>query len=80
MSRDWMVARLRSLNADARQVESLQQAMEALDPCQREIIDKMYVNPIRYAGDYLCEKFDIEMAAVYRRRNKALQKLEDMLG
>ena len=80
MTRDQLVARLRSLKGDLAQLARLQQALESLDPCQREIIEKMYISPVRYAGMELCEKFSIEMAAVYRRRNKALQKLSEALG
>ena len=80
MTRDQVVAALRSLEMERERIAKLEQAMAQLDPCQREIIEKMYVRPVRYACEIVCEKFDIEVASVYRRRNKALQKLARVLS
>ena len=80
MTRDQVVAALRSLEADRERIANLERAMAGLDACEREIIEKMYVRPARYACDCVCEKFDIEVASVYRRRNKALQKLARVLS
>lgn len=80
MSRDEVVKLLRQLARLRLQVERLEEALACLGTCEREIIDKMYIHPVAKASDKICEKFDIEVASVYRRRNKALKKLEDALG
>jgi len=54
--------------------------METLSECEREIIESLVIAPQRGNADKMCEMFDIEAAAVYRRRNKALKKLGEMLG
>ena len=80
MQRDEVVRRLRQLVKLRCQIQQLEEALEILNECEREIIEKMFVRPVPKASDKICEKFDIEVAAVYRRRNKALQKLGDFLG
>ena len=76
MRRDEVIKRLRELRGMKAAVEQMEAALEMLDEEEREIIDKMYVNPVKYANDKLCEKFMIEVASIYRRRNKALKKLD----
>jgi DNA-directed RNA polymerase specialized sigma subunit len=66
-----MLAKLRA------EVARMEAALDTLTEDEREIIEKMYIRPQRRVADKICEKFDIEVAAVYRRRNKALKKLED---
>ena len=80
MQRDEVVRQLRLLPKMRAQVERLEEALEGLNQCEREIIEKMYIAPRDRATDKLCEMFDIEVASVYRRRNKALQKLQNALG
>ena len=80
MQRDEVVSRLRNMRAMQMQLLLLERAQGQLTECEREIIDKMYINPETKATDKICEMFDIEVAAVYRRRNKALKKLGDYLG
>lgn len=77
MDRSEMILQLRQLDKLRLQVETLELALQTLNECEREIIEKMYIRPQRRVADKICEKFDIEVAAVYRRRNKALKKLED---
>ena len=80
MRRDEVVALLRKFAGMKATVERLEVALETLDPCEGEIIDKMLVEPVPYASEIICEKYGIEVAAVYRRRNKALKKLGVSLG
>ena len=89
MRRDEVVRVLRTLPRLCREAESLENrlgtlrgqvavlenALESLSWEEREIIEKMIVNPTRGAGDKLCEMLCVELPTVYRRRNKALQKL-----
>ena len=79
MQRSEIVCRLRNMRPLQLQLALLEKGLEQLTECEREIIDKMYIEPVARATDKICEKFDIEVAAVYRRRNKALQKLGDFL-
>lgn len=79
MQRDEMVKLLRQLSRLRLQLEMIEDALAQLTECEREIIDKMYIHPAAGASDKICEKFDIEVAAVYRRRNKALEKLRSFM-
>ena len=79
MGRDEVVSQLRQLGKMRLQVERIEDALDTLTECEREIIDKMYIHPTARASDKICEMFDIEVATVYRRRNKALKKLGDVL-
>ena len=79
MQRDEVIKALRQLPKMRAWVERLEDALEGLNQCEREIIEKMYIAPRDKAVDKLCEMFDIEVASVYRRRNKALQKLQNAL-
>ena len=80
MERDEIVKALRQLNKMRALLERMEDALEGLNECEREIIEKMYIRPVAKASDKICEMFDIEVASVYRRRNKALKKLEERLG
>lgn len=80
MRRDEVVSLLRKLPQMRMQVDLLEQALGSLSECEGAIIDKMIIRPVPRASDQICEMFDIEVAAVYRRRNKALKKLADCLS
>ena len=80
MQRDEIVRALRQLNKMRALLERMEDALDTLTECEREIIEKMYIRPMAKASDKICEMFDIEVASVYRRRNKALQKLGNALG
>ena len=80
MQRDEVVKRLRRMRPLQIQLTLLEEALECLTECEREIIENMYIRPVPKVADKICEMFDIEVAAVYRRRNKALKKLGDFLN
>ena len=80
MQRDEVILALRQLEAMRLQVRRMEDALECLTECEREIIEKMFVHPQARASDNICEMYDIEVAAVYRRRNKALKKLGNFLA
>ena len=80
MDRDEIIRQLRQLRKMQQLVERMEDALEELNECEREIIERMYIRPVAKASDKICEMFDIEVASVYRRRNKALQKLGNTLG
>ena len=80
MQRDEVILALRQLEAMRLQVRRMEDALECLTECEREIIEKMMVEPTPGIGDKLCEILCVEIATVYRRRNKALKKLENFLS
>ena len=79
MRRDEVIRRLRELRGMKAAVEQMERALEMLTEDEREIIDKIYVNPMRYANEKLCEMLLVEVPTIYRRRNKALKKLDFFL-
>ena len=80
MRRDELIRRLRELRATRAALERLEAALDALEEEEREIIDSFYICPGKRIAEKLCEKLLVEVPTVYRRRNKALKKLEDFLG
>ena len=42
---------------------------------ERLILDKMYIHPAKGMTLTLCDELEVEMSTVYRRRDKALNKL-----
>ena len=80
MERSEVVRQLRQLESKRFQVAKLDAALEQLTPDEVLLLDSMFLHPIPRAADKMCEMFDIEVSAVYKRRNKALRKLADFLG
>ena len=80
MRRDELIRRLRELRATQAALEQLEAALDALEEEEREIIDSFYISPGKRIAEKLCEKLLVEVPTVYRRRNKALKKLENFLG
>lgn len=83
---DEVVAALRRAEANRREAERLlrqnaplEQALARLSREEREILRRTVAQPRLGAVDRLCQELDIEPATVYRRRNKALKKLGQML-
>ena len=80
MRRDEVVRQLRALPKLRMEVSRMEAALETLSEDEREIIEKMMVNPKPGAGEKLCEMLCVEIATVYRRRNKALKKLGNFMS
>ena len=87
MRRDQVIRRLRELETLRAQRDALEAmvdevdlAMANLSDCERDIIETFYVIPRQYAAERMCEKYMIERATVYRRRQKGLRKLENLLS
>lgn len=80
MRRDEVVRQLRALPKLRAELDRIETALDTLTEDEREIIEKMMVNPRPGAGDKLCEILCVELATVYRRRNKALKKLGNFLS
>ena len=56
-------------------LEQLDRGLSALTEEERLILDKMYIHPVKGMTMALCDALEVELATVYRRRNKALAKL-----
>lgn len=54
-------------------VRIVERGLEAVDPEERLILDRFYINPAKGNVERLCGELGIEKASVYRRRDAALQ-------
>ena len=86
MRRDEVVAALRQWERDRKEISRLQTRLAALEKAwrslsreEREILHRLVMDNRPGQVDWLCGEFDIEPATVYRRRNRALQKLGERL-
>lgn len=80
MERSEIVKALRQLSQMRLQVERIERALELLNEDERNIVATLFIHPQRNGIDNLCEMLEVERTTVYRRRNKTLKKLEDLLG
>ena len=55
-------------------METVDGALQVLEPEEREILQCLYVFPQKGAVDTVCDALHIEKSSVYRRRDKALRK------
>ena len=85
MRRDEVVAALRQAKRDRQELLRLQarlapveKALDSLSREERKLV-LLVVNQRKGDVDRLCEELEIERSAVYRRRDKALQKLGERL-
>lgn len=60
-------------------VKNLEQALQVLTPEERLVVDMLLVRPKKGNAQVLCELLDVEQSSVYRRRDKALKKLGQVL-
>ena len=86
MRRDEVVATLRQVQKDRKEISRLQARLAAFEKAWRtlsreeqEIIHRLVVDNCQGQVDWLCEEFDIEPSTVYRRRDKALMRLGERL-
>jgi len=79
MGRDEVVKRLRQLPKLRLQVERLESALDALTEEESIIVATLFLYPRKNNVELLCEKLEVERTTVYRRRNKALKKLAELL-
>ena len=79
MQRDEVVKVLRQLPLLQWQVEKIENALAALTEEEYNILATLYLHPKRNNVDVLCEKLEVERTTVYRRRDKALKKLGNLL-
>ena len=55
--------------------DQLDRGLSALTEEERLILERMYLRPAKGGTMALCEALEVELATVYRRRNKAIEKL-----
>ena len=86
MRRDEVVAALRQVHKDRQEIGRLQDRVAAFEKAWRglsrqeqEILQRLVVERRKGSVEWLCEEFGVEPATVYRRRNKALQRLGERL-
>lgn len=79
MRRDEVVLQLRQLERLRCQLAAMERALDTLEEQERDILEAMYVRPKMGNADLLCEKWEIERSTVYRRRDKALKRLTNLL-
>ena len=80
MRRDEVVKLLRQLEWMRMQVAGMEMALENLEESERDIIGTFYVRPEKRRVEKMCEKWGIERTSVYRRRDKAIKKLGNILA
>ena len=55
MRRDEVICQLRALSKLRRDLDRMEAALDSLPEDQREIIEKMFVDPVPKASDKICE-------------------------
>lgn len=55
-------------------VEIVSRGLELLDPDDRLVLDRFYINPEKRAADRLAGDLGIDVKTVYARKDKALRK------
>ena len=86
MRRDEVVAALRQAQKDRKEISRLQARLAAFEKAWRsltreeqEILHRLVVEHRKGNVEWLCGELGVEPATVYRRRNRALQKLGERL-
>ena len=86
MRRDEVVAALRQAQKDRKEISRMQARLAAFEKAWRsltreeqEILHRTVVDNRKGQVEWLCGELGIEKSAVYRRRDKALQKLGERL-
>ena len=79
MEKQDVIGRLRRMERLQLELQQLQQAMQLLTPEERLVVQMLVVAPEKNAADKLCEILGVERSSVYRRRERALRKLGEVL-
>ena len=79
MEKQDVIGRLRRMERLQLELSQLQQAMQILTPEERLVVQMLVVSPEKNAADKLCEILGVERSSVYRRRERALRKLGEVL-
>ena len=54
-------------------LESTRQALENLTPNQQQLLQQLYIHPVKDAVEQLCWQLGLERSSIYRHRDKALE-------
>ena len=73
--KEYVLGRLRQLDALRCAVQTTEQAMQVLTPQERLVVDRLYIHPEKGAVQALCELLELEPSSIYRRKDQAVEKL-----
>lgn len=79
MEKREVIRRLQSFFEQRRQVQALEKALQELTPAERVILDRMVMRRRKGAGQELCQLLEMEIATLYRHRDRALEKVREAL-
>ena len=71
---------LRQLEGQRAAVQNMDEALQSLTPEDRLVLDLLVIAPRSGGGEQLCQMLGLEMSSVYRRKDRALQRLGKALG
>ncbi len=54
-------------------VQFVERGLESLEPTQRQLLEKLFVQPVPARVEQLCRELAVERSSVYRYREKALR-------
>jgi len=54
--------------------DTVTHALAALEPEERLVLHRLYIDPREGALEMLCQNLQVEKSSIYRRRDKALEK------
>ena len=74
------VRRLRQLEYTRVALAALEQALQMLTPEELLILDRMLIHPRKGAVQQLCQILNVEKSGIYRRKDKAVDKVAKALG
>ena len=74
------VRRLRQLEYTRVALTALEQALQMLTPEELLILDRMLIHPRKGAVQQLCQILNVEKSGIYRRKDKAVDKVAKALG
>ena len=64
-----------NMQATTIMIHGLEKALESLNPVQRKVLDRFYINPVKGHVECLCEELGKECAQVYRIKDAAIREL-----
>lgn len=67
-----------NLKYTRRRVADLERLIKSLPSDEQRVVERMFVNKEKYAGDNLAEELDCDTTTVYRIKNRALLHLAQM--
>ena len=68
-----------ALDCSTEWMKTMNYALGKLELPERQVLYRMVIRPAEGAVDKLCEELEVEKSSVYRRRDRALEKLAVIL-